>query len=201
MTTPETNGRGDESGPRADSTFALLERARAGDREAVDRLFQRYLPALSRWAAGRLPQWARGLADTSDIVQETLLKTFKKIEGFDYRGEGALYGYLRQAVMNRIRDELRRARRAGSVELAEADAEIDPAASPLDQSIGRERVERYEAALARLKPEERDAIVARIELELPYDEIAVATGKPTANAARMTVARALVRLAEEMNRG
>ena len=60
-------------------------------------------------ASGRLPRWARDTADTQDLVQETLFQTFKKIEKFEARGEGALFAYLRQAILNRIRDELRRA--------------------------------------------------------------------------------------------
>ena len=92
----------------ADTTITLLERARAGDRAAADALFARCLPPLSRWARGRLPQWARDLADTQDVVQEALVQTFKHLETFDARGEGALQAYLRQAVMNRIRDHIRR---------------------------------------------------------------------------------------------
>ena len=65
-------------------------------------------PPLRRWASGRLPRWARDLSDTPDLVQETLFQTFRKINGFEHRGEGALQAYLRQAVMNRIRDEIRR---------------------------------------------------------------------------------------------
>jgi RNA polymerase sigma-70 factor (ECF subfamily) len=104
-----------------DSTLTLLTRARNGDAEALNDLFARYLPGLRRWASGRLPRWARDLADTPDVVQEVLLETFKRIDGFDHRGEGALRAYLRQAVMNRIREELRRAnRRPVRVELDES---------------------------------------------------------------------------------
>src|SRR5689334_13929045 len=90
-----------------ESTLTLLTRARAGDAAALDDLFGRYLPALRRWASGRLPRWARDLADTHDLVQEALAQTFKRVDGFQHRGEGAWQAYLRQAVMNRIRDELR----------------------------------------------------------------------------------------------
>ena len=41
-------------------------------------------------------------------------------------------------------------------------------------------------------------IIGRVELGLTYSEIAAAAGKPSANAARMAVTRALIRLAEEM---
>ena len=95
----------------SESTYYLLDRARAGDREALERLFQRHVRPLQRWARGRLPGWARGLADTDDLVQDTLIQTFKRIEDFQPRRVGALQAYLRQAVLNRIRDELRRKRR------------------------------------------------------------------------------------------
>jgi len=180
-----------------DSTLKLIDRARSGDQEALERLFARHLKPLQRFARGRLPQWARDLADTDDLVQETLLQTFKRIDAFDPRGAGALSAYLRQAVMNRIRDELRRkGRRPDRTDLD--GLEVDRAESPLEQAIGREMVERYEAALARLKPDEREAIVARVELGFTYAELAEALGKPTADAARKTAERALVRLAEEM---
>ena len=91
-----------------ESTFHLIERARAGDQEALERLFSRYLKPLQRWASGRLPKWARDLADTDDLVQDTLAQTFKKIDDFEPRHVGALQAYLRQAVLNRIRNELRR---------------------------------------------------------------------------------------------
>ena len=64
------------SDARPDSTLLLLERARAGDEGALNDLFARYGPALRRWASGRLPRWARDLADTPDLVQDTLLQTF-----------------------------------------------------------------------------------------------------------------------------
>ena len=180
-----------------ESTLSLLERARAGDQNALNDLFARYAPPLRRWASGRLPRWARDLSDTPDLVQETLLQTFKKIEGFEHRGEGARQAYLRQAVMNRIRDELRKTRhRPESVEL---DPEVpDSGVSPLESAIGSEAVERYETALQRLRPGDRELVVARVELGLTYSEIAATAGKPSANAARMAVARALVQLAEEM---
>ncbi|MGQ0736833.1 MAG: hypothetical protein ACT4QD_24670 [Acidobacteriota bacterium] len=59
-----------QSGPSADTTLTLLERARAGDRAAIDALFARCLPPLLRWSRGRLPKWARDLADTQDVVRK-----------------------------------------------------------------------------------------------------------------------------------
>ena len=182
-----------------ESTFHLIDRARAGDQRALDELFRRHLKPLQRWASGRLPRWTRDLADTDDLVQESLIQTFKNVGGFEPRRVGALQAYLRQAVLNRIRDEFRRkARRPDAAELDGLEA--DAATSPLEQAIGREAVERYERALERLKPQEREAIIGRVELGYSYEELAASMGKSTPDAARKAAERALLRLAEEMSR-
>ena len=188
---------GEDSKTPAESSLDLLERARAGDQSALNALMTRHLPRLRRWASGRLPRWARDVADTQDLVQDTLLQTFKRIDRFESRGDGALQAYLRQGVLNRIRDEFRRAgRRPANAEL---DSQApDSGASPLDEAIGRQAVDRYEAALQRLRAEDREAIIARIEMGFTHEELARLLGKPSANAARMALERALVRLAAEM---
>jgi RNA polymerase sigma-70 factor (ECF subfamily) len=110
---------------------------------------------------------------------------------------GALQAYLRQAIVNRVRDELRRKGRRP--DLASLDGlELTADASPFEEVIGRETLEHYEAALQRLRPEEREAIVARVEMGYSYEELAQVLGKPTSDAARKAAQRALVRLAEEM---
>jgi RNA polymerase sigma factor (sigma-70 family) len=190
----------DHASDDPESTFHLLDRAGAGDMEAVERLFARHLKPLQRWASGRLPKWARDLADTDDLVQDALLQTFKRIGDLEACRVNALQAYLRQAVINRIRDELRRKGRQPHIQDL-SDLELESALSPLEEAIGREAVERYQRALRRLKPEEREAIIARIEMDYSYEELAQALGKPTAEAARKAARRALVRLAEEMSRG
>src|SRR5262245_30362891 len=183
-----------------ESTFSLLERARAGDRHAIELLVERHRRPLQRWASGRLPRWARGMVETQDLVQETLFQTFRKIETFRPERVGALQAYLRQAVLNRIRDELRRAGRRPAAGTLDED-HPDPGPSPLEEAIGREAIERYEVALASLRPEDQEAVVGRIELGYTYDELAQALGKSTGEAARKAAERALVRLVEEMTRG
>ena len=90
------------------STVELVGRARDGDRQAIDQLFARYLPLLRSWAAGRLPRWARDMVDTDDMIQDTLMRTFRNVGSFEPRHDGALGAYLRQALNNRIRDEIRK---------------------------------------------------------------------------------------------
>ncbi len=59
--------------------------------------------------------------DTDDLVQETVIRAVKRIDQFESRHEGALQAYLRQAILNRIRDEVRRTKRS-------------PVATPLDDN-------------------------------------------------------------------
>jgi RNA polymerase sigma factor (sigma-70 family) len=182
------------------SSVDLLARAQAGDREALDALFARHLPALRRWASGRLPRWARDIHDTTDLVQDTLLQTCRRIELFDASRDATLQAYLRQALLNRIRDEFRRRRREPGRE-DELDPHLpDGSPSPFDVAAAGEALERYEAALDRLDPDTRDLIVSRVQAGLSYAEIADVTGRPNANAARSAVVRALARLTQEMAR-
>jgi len=181
--------------PPLDSTLDLLTRARGGDAGAMDEIFRRSLPPLRRWAHGRLPLGARGALETQDLVQDALLSTLRQLDRFEVRHEGAFQAYLRQAVLNRIRDEARRVvRRPAPVELE--DEHASHAASPLDVVIGRQGVARYEAALQQLSATDREAIIGRLELQYDYQELAAMLGKPTANAARVAVTRALARLVE-----
>jgi RNA polymerase sigma factor (sigma-70 family) len=196
--TSQGRDHSDGAAPRADLTASLLERVRAGDRDALNLLMERYLPLLERWATGRLPPWARSLADTGDLVQETLIRAFKNIESFQSRGEGALLAYLRQSLRNRITDEVRAQMRRPALQAIDA-RQQDDAASPMELTVGSELLERYERALAQLRPAEREAIIARVEMGYDYDELATALGKPTAGAARLAVTRALARLARLMD--
>jgi RNA polymerase sigma factor (sigma-70 family) len=176
-----------------EASLVLLSRARAGDEDALNTLAARWLPRLRRWASGRLPRWARDLADTQDLVQETVFQVFRGIAKFEVQA------YLRQAVMNRIRMEIRRVdRRPVADALGAGLTSTEP--SPLELAVGSEAVARYEAALARLAPIDREAIIGRIEMGLTNADLADALGKPSPNAARMAVERALVRLATEMRR-
>jgi RNA polymerase sigma factor (sigma-70 family) len=177
----------------------LLARARAGDVQALDALIARHLPGLRRWASGRVPAWARDAADTEDLVHDTLVDSLKHLDGFEHRRKGALQAYLRQAVLNRVRSQFRRAARRPAV-MSISDDQLHDGPSPLEQAIGREMTDRYEAGLASLAAEDREMIIARVEMGYTNDELAAIFEKPSRDAARVAVARALVRLAEAMSR-
>jgi RNA polymerase sigma-70 factor (ECF subfamily) len=180
-----------------DSTAHLLSRVREGDVSARDRLFARVLPALRRCAHNRLPAWARDLHDTEDLVQITVTRALRRLDAFEPRGPGAFLAYLRQILLNAVRNELRRvSRRPAHQDLDETLVNAEPSA--LEVVVGRDAVQRYERSLASLDPEQREAVILRIELGLSHQEIAELQGRASADAARMVIARALVRVAEGM---
>ena len=184
---------------RVDSSVDLLLKAQSGDEDALNRLLARYLPRLQRWASGRLPWALRTMLDTGDLVQDAIIHALPHLDKLEIRTERAFQFYLQQAVKNRIIDLHKRARRRP---LREEIPEHAPAAggSPEEMAIGAEALERYERALASLKKEESQAIVLRVELGLGYEEVAIQLGKPSSDAARMAVTRAIVRLADKMGR-
>jgi RNA polymerase sigma factor (sigma-70 family) len=177
------------------SSWRLLASAREGNADALARLFDRYLPELKRWTAGRLPWWLRSTADTSDVVQDAVVRTLARLDAFQPQGRRALAGYLRTAVEHRVADHHRRAARWRMSPIA-ADA-IAREPSPLEQAIARENQERYRAALARLSRRDQELVVAHVELDYSHAQLGCMIGR-SPNAARMALCRALERLAIHM---
>jgi RNA polymerase sigma-70 factor (ECF subfamily) len=184
-----------ESAPAPTATAILLTRARGGDVEAREALFARFVPILRQWAHRRMPPGARDLNDTMDLVQMTLLRALNRLDHFESRGEGAFLAYLRQILLNVVRKEAGRASRRGPHETL-GDTLVSPHASIVERVIGAEQIERYQQALDRLTEEQRQAVILRLEFCYTYEQIADAIGKPSPDAARMLVVRALAALAE-----
>jgi len=183
-------GSTDDAG--GDSTLHIVERARRGDESAARVLIERALPAVRRWTHGRLPRKTRASADTEDVVQDAVLGTLKRLRTFNHRSLGALQAYLREAVVNRIRDLVRRSKTRGvTVAVPDELPAMEPTA--LEAAILKEEIATFLGALQRLRPTDRQLIVWRIELGYTLDEIARRTGK-SKPAAAMTVSRAMARL-------
>jgi RNA polymerase sigma factor (sigma-70 family) len=186
-----------EDDPLSDSTLDVLQRAQGGDEMAAKILIERALPPVRRWAHGRLPRYARSDGDTEDVVQDAFLRTLRRIKRFQHRTVGGLQAYLRQAVVNRVRDLIRGSKRHGiTVGLDPEPHDWMP--SPLEAAIMHQQLDRFLEALRRLRPADRQVIVWRIELGYTAEEIATRLGKSKA-AAGMTVTRAMTRLAKELN--
>lgn len=194
----------DSNRPRAESpleaTVRLLHLAKEGDRAALDRLMARCLPRLRVWASGRLPSHSRSLMETDDLVQEALIRTMQGLDRLELRGSEGFHAYLRTAILNRIRDEVRwSARRPGTNGVL--DSLISPEPTPMELAIGADLASRYERALATLTPVEQELLLLRIEMDCDYTEIAEITGRPSREAARLAVTRAVRHLAEVLGDG
>ena len=155
----------------------------------------RYLPRLRRWARGRLPIWVRSATDTSDLLQDAILRTLSRLDVFQPQGRRALAKYLKTAVRNSIADEHRRALRW--VTSSEVDTLGSDRPSPLQCAIDAETERRYRAALAELNRRDRELIVAHLELDYSHAQLGCMIGR-SPNAARMALCRAIGRLAERM---
>lgn len=185
-------------GQQPETTAYLLDLARDGDDAARERLMARYLPILRRWAHGRLPSRARSTADTNDLVQMCLVRALQHLDRFEPRREGAFLAYLRQILLNAVRDEARRL--SHRVDTEPVTDETAPAErSHLDALIGRDTLEAFEAALATLPAIQQEAVILRLELGFSHQEVADAIGSPSADAARVMVSRAIVKLAKELD--
>jgi RNA polymerase sigma-70 factor (ECF subfamily) len=178
------------------ATVDLLERIKAGDSQAGNRLLERVIPALRRWARGRLPQWLRTSADTQDLVQDVVVRALPRLSSFEPRA-GGMQAFLRTALQHRVIDEIRRVKTNPALG-TELELHADPSPSPLEYAIKREGIARYEQALASLSQADQQAIRGRIEQQQSYEELAAALGKPTPSAARMAVRRAIGRLLRNM---
>ena len=178
-------------------TLELVVRARGGDHSAMEALLERCLPPLKRWAHGRLPAAARGRLDTGDLVQEAALHVLRNLDTFEPRHVGAMQAYLRQSVINRIRDEVRRIVRQPPPEELGEDLPADRT-SPLEAAIKAEAYDHYREALSRLTVKDRELVVGRVEVQWSLAEIAHRFGLPTVDAARMAVNRAVKRLTVDL---
>lgn len=185
-------------------TGALVARAQGGDPAARNELAAHFRAPLQRFLHARLPQSARGLQETDDLVQEVLAKALAKLDRFEDRGLGSFWGFLRAIGLNEVRMAIRAtqaAKRRAPSELGESHAHpADPTPGPLELNASRERFEAFERALARIPEGVRQAVELRLEMGLDFAAIAAECGLASPDAARMSVARAIERIAKEMSR-
>ena len=174
----------------------LLRKAQAGDQGALDEFFARELPSLRRWAQQRVPTWLHRRADPDDIVQAAAIKTLRRLCHLDPE-RASVRPYMRQAVLNLVRDEVRNAGRSPDAIVLEDGDAFEPA-SPADRIFGADALKAYRRALKTLSPAAQACVVARVERGWSYERIARELGKPSTGAARVAVNRALDRLAAEM---
>jgi RNA polymerase sigma-70 factor (ECF subfamily) len=190
----------------------LLDHAAAGDRTALDELFERCRPRLRRLLALRA-----GIAlqhgDLDDLVQEAHLEATRQFDSYTYQGPDSFFRWLATVALHRLanlqrmagarkRDRRRELPLQGGGSTVAPNA-VQPAAlgpGPRTMTVGAEAEQRLDAALARLSAGDRDVItLARIE-GLSLQEIAERQGR-TRNAVALSLSRALRKLKDEMGDG
>lgn len=177
----------------------LLDRVQRGSQSAAGKLLARYASWLRRWSRGRLPQWARDGVDTSDLVQDTLQRTFERLASFRPALATALRSYLKRTIQNRIGDQLRHATIRHNLVLPNESTRLPDGAAPqLQQLLDDETWERYLQGLNHLKPRHRRLVVGRLEFGYSYRQLALIERLSTPDAARMAFRRALLRLGKVM---
>ncbi len=189
-------------------TLDLLRRAQGGERQALQRLLERYYERVRRIVRLRLGASLRRRLDSGDILQETFLAAVRNFARFELRDEASFVNWLAVLAENQIRDaadfhgaQKRDARREVPMSFEDRSGPIgiDPAASglgPPGRAAQAEDVARIEAAIERLPPELRELIILRDYAGASWPAIAEQTGRPSPDAARMAHAKAMVRLAQ-----
>jgi len=182
------------------STFALLEQAQSGDRDALSRAFEKYQRRLAVLVHFKLSDHTRTFAEVDDVVQETFLRAFRDIRNFHYQAPGSFLRWLSAIADHVIVDRVRyqhRERRAGE-EIPFRSASNPAGPEPADTKTPsrllaqQEAVERLLTRLAALPEDYRKAILmAKIE-GLSTAEMAEQLGK-SREAVALLVFRAVKR--------
>jgi len=189
-----------------ETTLHLVYAANAGDRQALEELFERYLPRVRQIVALRTGKRLREIADVEDITQETLLSVFKGLSRFEARSEGTFRNWVARCVECEVVRQLRfrQARKRGGGRVVRFDdlrsqgtlssALAARSPSPSEVVAGKELAEKLEDALLKMPEHHREMIILRALCEMSYGEIAEAIGFAGEVTARKAYSRAMFRL-------
>jgi RNA polymerase sigma-70 factor (ECF subfamily) len=160
----------------------LIRRARDGDGEALGELLQRYRPYLKILARRYLDSRVEVRLDASDLVQQTCLSVFGRIQGFVGDNEQEFIAWVRAIHENNIRNAIRDhslvARRSVGRETSSGNERLashaDPAdeASPSQRLLASERAVRLAAAMQDLPEDQSEAVRLRYLEGWPLARIA-----------------------------
>lgn len=167
-------------GVRATEETALLERARQGDRAAVEALVERHQDSIYSIAM----TFTRDPHQAEDLAQEAWIRILKGLPGF--RGDSRFTTWMYRVVMNTFLN----AARSLEVELREP-------AVPRDELSRTETGLAVQAAVRNLPDEFRSVVALRFIADLSYSEIAAALGIPLGTV-QSRLSRGLERLSAEL---
>ncbi len=80
----------------------LADGCKAGDREAMKALYERYYSSM----LGVCMRYSTNFADAEDFVQDGFIKIFKDIHSF--KNKGSLEGWIRRVIVNSVLMQLRK---------------------------------------------------------------------------------------------
>ncbi len=181
--------------------------AREGSISALGQLLDHYREYLLKVAGGEIAADVGAKVAPSDLVQETFAQAVRGFPGFVGGSEADLRAWLRQILLNNIRDTQKHWRRAKRQVTREGSLAIPghsngikvdvPALGPNGSTAMRsaEDGQRLRAALAKLSVEYRQVIELRSFQELPFEHIAQIMNR-SSEASRKLWTRALDQLAE-----
>ena len=188
-------------------TFELIRRAREGDKNALEKLFSDYYPITLRIVELRLGRRIRGITESEDVVQDSLLDVFKGLDHFEMHSEGDFKNWLAHIVENNIRDRFRRARaekRGAGREKRFADIPSTVLSrvllrgtgpSPSKEAAARELEARLEHVLMNvLEDPYREVIILRSLCGMSYEEAAKSMGYEKTSTVRSLYSRAMEKL-------
>ena len=174
---------------RSDSS--LIEAWGDGDERAATELVRRHAAPLARFLSAAGARAGAGAGeDVEDLVQETFLRAFRRIETF--RGVSSFRTWLMTIGSNLLKDSWRRRSRRPEVSLEERDI-VDEAGDPQDKVVAGDIAARIGAFVQTLPRMQRDVFLLRAQQGVEYQEIASALGT-TAGAARVHYHHAIKRL-------
>lgn len=198
--------------PEAEKTNELLEAARQGDREAINRLLERHRAALRRLVQMRLDPKIQRRVDVSDVVQDTLLDANRRLAEYLANPAMPFHLWLRNIARDRIIDSHRRHRVSGKRSVDREQRLAVPAANdrstmelaaqicdrertPAAEATMRELARRFHDALEQLDDSDREVLVMRHFEQISNQEVSQALGL-SQPAASMRYLRAMRRLRE-----
>lgn len=190
--------------PPHDTSFELIQRAQAGDGDALNELMARHLPGLRAFVRARTGPMLRAVESQSDLVQTVCREALRGIHDYEWRGEASFRNWLFTVAVHRLRDKRDyhgAARRDPAREVRKDGTDAESLADvyrticgPSQDAIANEFVAQFEAGLDKLREEHRELIVLSKVVGLSTAEIAEQLGK-TEGSVRAMLNRALARLA------
>jgi RNA polymerase sigma-70 factor (ECF subfamily) len=187
-----------------DAFRTLLCAAKEGDKSAAGELLESYRTPLKATAVAAMPPELKAKLSASDLVQQTFLDAQRRIDSFLGESPEMLAAWLRAALVNKLRDELRRVRspaRAGVAEISlDGDSQLrrgltSDSSGPYEKASRGEEEKRLGDCLTRLPANYREAILLRHRDNLSFGEIAARLDL-SENAARKLWVRAVAELRE-----